>query len=520
VIKAYTPAESPDKFQSSREQLERMIGLLQTTEALQAPHHDLEEYLAQEGRELQRRLLQEHLDLRSAAERRLVKVVGADGVERKKARSLGVGLGSIFGGVVEVRLVYQAEGVGGLAPMDASLNLPSGYYSHGIRRLAAEHAAKESFDEVVAEIKAITGGEVHKRQVEELTVAACADFEEFYAESLIDLSTLSLSAHIILSFDGKGIVVRKQDLREATRKAAERSSRKLRKRLTKGEKRNRKRMAEVATVYAIEPYVREPQDIVRELRPVRDVSIQRPRPSFKRAWASIVKEPTDVIDDAFAYARRLDPHLKRKWIVLVDGNRDQIRAIRRVAKKHGVQITLVVDLMHVLEYCWKAAYCFHPDGSKQAEQWVTERLKLLLTGHDPSQIAAGMRRSATRQGLSATDRKAVDACAKYLINNRHHLDYQTALRCGYPISTGVVEGACRYLVKDRMDRTGARWSLGGAEAVLRLRALCTNGDFAAYWDFHLIQERRRNHTNLYPQNVPPSPLPPPRPSRPNLRRIK
>ena len=105
-------------------------------------------------------------------------------------------------------------------------------------------------------------------------------------------------------------------------------------------------------------------------------------------------------------------------------------------------------------------------------------LRAILEGHDPSQIAAEMHGSATWQGLTATLRNAADTCAHYLQNNRLWIDYPTALRVGFPIATGVVEGACRCLVKDRMDRTGARWSLAGVEAVLRLRALRTSGEVA------------------------------------------
>jgi len=174
----------------------------------------------------------------------------------------------------------------------------------------------------------------------------------------------------------------------------------------------------------------------------------------------------------------------------------------------------------VLEYLWSAAYCFHAEATREAETWVTDRLRLLLTGHDASQVAAGIRRSATRQGLCKTQRKSADKCATYLKNNRRYLDYAKALRCGFPIATGVVEGACRYLVKDRMDRTGARWSLEGADAVLRLRALCTNGDFDDYWRFHLVQAHERNHPSLYADGAVPNPLPSIQSVTPKLRRIK
>ena len=177
-------------------------------------------------------------------------------------------------------------------------------------------------------------------------------------------------------------------------------------------------------------------------------------------------------------------------------------------------------MVHVLEYLWKAAYCFCPEASREAEAWVTDPLRLLLTGHDPCQVVAGIRRSATRQGLLKTARLAADKCAFYLKNNRAYLGYAEALRQGFPIATGVIEGACRYVVKERMDRTGARSSLAGAEAVLRLRALVTNGDFDEYWRFHLQQARERNHRSRYANGTVPNPLPGLRSARSRLRRIK
>ena len=73
---------------------------------------------------------------------------------------------------------------------------------------------------------------------------------------------------------------------------------------------------------------------------------------------------------------------------------------------------------------------------------------------------------------------------------------------GYPIATGVIEGACRYLVKDRMEITGARWGLEGGEAVLKLRALAINGDLDAYWEFHETQEYQRNYQAKFVEMPP------------------
>ena len=160
-----------------------------------------------------------------------------------------------------------------------------------------------------------------------------------------------------------------------------------------------------------------------------------------------------------------------------------LHALEAAAKRHGVAVTTTVDFIHVLEYVWKAAYCFHGSGTQEAEQWVAERALRILHGKS-SDVAAGMRRSATLQGLSRKDRAGVDACADYLLKYRDYLRYDDNLRRGLPIATGVIEGACRHLVNDRMEITGARWGLAGAEAILKLRSLRSSGDLDEYWEFH------------------------------------
>ncbi|MEE9393214.1 MAG: ISKra4 family transposase, partial [Planctomycetota bacterium] len=100
-------------------------------------------------------------------------------------------------------------------------------------------------------------------------------------------------------------------------------------------------------------------------------------------------------------------------------------------------------------------------------------------------------------GLKGTSRKAVDKCASYLLKYRSMIRYDECLKEGYPIASGVIEGACRHLIKDRLDITGARWSLDGAEAILRLRSLRASGDFDEYWRFHQRQRLHENHLRNY-----------------------
>jgi hypothetical protein len=157
----------------------------------------------------------------------------------------------------------------------------------------------------------------------------------------------------------------------------------------------------------------------------------------------------------------------------------------------------------VLEYLWTAVWCFYPEGTPEAETWVQHRALAVLQGK-ARQVAAGIRRRASTSKLPKSKRRKADACAAYLTNKTPYLDYPQALRAGWPIATGVIEGTCRYLVADRMDITGARWSVQGAEAILKLRATRTNDDFDTYWRFHLDQERHRVHEARYADGAIPA----------------
>ena len=513
-----------DSFSQARDEFDRLERRLQSGETLRMSHSDLESFIEKEGRELLRQLLQAHLDLRAGGKVN-GPVVGADGVERTHHREGERKLETLLGGVTVNREGFGARGKPTLFPLDADLNLPIELFSFGVRRRAAEAAAQGSFDEAVKALTSTSGAEIAKRQLEELVVSAAVDFDGFNAarRAAWDSKAKKAGEILVLTFDGKGIPMRREDLREATRKAAETRKPKLEKRLTKGEKRHTKRMAEVAAVYTIAPFVREAADVIGDLRPDGTPKPARPKPEGKKLWASVEKEPAVVIEEAFQEALSRDRQGQRKWVALVDGNADQIRMVKAAARRHRVQLTLVLDVIHVLEYLWDASYVFNAEASPEAEEWVTERLLWLLCGR-AGQVAAGIRRSATKRGLDEAKRKPADRCADYIARHRAMLRYDRCLEQGFPIATGVIEGACRYLVRDRMEITGARWSLEGAEAVLRLRSLRASGDLEDYWRYHERMERERNHQDLYagnavPEMTPPGPPKPPRTKGP-LRVVK
>jgi hypothetical protein len=257
-------------------------------------------------------------------------------------------------------------------------------------------------------------------------------------------------------------------------------------------------MATVGAVYDVRPAPRTPEDIFG--------SPNQPRvePVAKNKWltASVVRDAAAVVAGVFDQAERRDPNHARTWVALVDGNNHQIDRIDKEAKARGADVSIVVDLIHVMEYLWSAAWCFFEEADPAAEEWVRDRAVAVLEG-GAKEVAAGIRRRASIGRLKAARRRNADACADYLTNKAAYLDYPKALSSGWPIATGVIEGACRHICKDRMDLTGARWGLEGAEAVLMLRTARSNGDFDEYFRFHLARERDRVHASCYAGNVIP-----------------
>jgi hypothetical protein len=336
-------------------------------------------------------------------------------------------------------------------------------------------------------------------------VAAAADIDAFYQAVVPQPATDDTV--LVCSVDGKGVVMRPEALRAETRKAAAaKGASRYRTRLASGEKQGRKRMATLGVVYDADPAPRRPHDVMTAAITLgaeggdRDGAAQRRRqgPVATSKWlvGSVATGSDQVIAAVFDQAEQRDPTHRRPWIVLVDGARHQLDLIRAEAARRGVHIHILVDLIHVLEYLWKAAWCFHHDADPAAEPWVAAHALKLLAG-DVDAVITALGQQATDAGLTAPQRGGVDACIGYLTAKRELLGYDTALQAGWPIATGVIQGACRHLVGDRLDITGARWGLQGAEAVLKLRALRSNGDFDAYWRYHLAREHQRVHQARY-----------------------
>jgi hypothetical protein len=388
-------------------------------------------------------------------------------------------------------------------PMDEQLSLPKEIYALSLRRRVSEAAVEASFERSVERVDGDTSGHVPKRQSEEEVVRAAADFETFYETRTPPANdTLSTKGLQVSSVDCKGVTMRPEALREATRKDAEAAAEDEAVRgdpmAPRKARRRDKRMAVVTAVWEQEPHVRTAKDVLERLhrdpkgRKRKPRSKKAPKPQNKRVAASVIKNVAEGVAEMFDEVQRRNPDGKRRNLVLIDGDDNQKACVVAEAEKRGMHITIVLDLIHVIHYLWMIAVLLRGGVHKEAEKWINHILVQLLTRH-PLDVIATIRQTATNRHLSVADRTAVDAAIDYLNKNSLYIHYAHFLKDGLPIATGVIEGACRYLVQDRMGITGARWGLDGAEAVLKLRAIRTSGDWDEYWRFHLKREHVRNY---------------------------
>ncbi len=484
-----------DPFARARAACEQMIAWA-SSDGCPDDHAEVERQIEVRGREFQRLVLQGRLDRMFAEEAEQMRRRPTPGRLRVRERWLE----TIFGRVKVRRYgVRRAGQRSSRFRLDRRLRLPREMYSMGLRRRVAEEARSQSWDQAVTRVDTTTGGHVPKRQAEQLVERAAQDFETFYAErrqsepanDTVDSETL-----LVLSCDGKGVAMRAEALRDATRKQAEEAERdEVRGDPTevRAERRFCKRMATVTAVWDQAPCERTADDIVRKLRRDGERAARAlPRPERKRVAASIEKNLAAGIAEMFDEADRRDPERERPCVALVDGDEDQVDQIEAQAARRGRAVTIVLDLLHVLHYVWLAGMAIRRTDAKQTEAWVRRYLYKLLTAAQPLDVIAGIHQAATLARLTDEERAPVEKCIGYLRSNVSYIRYPQFLAAGLPIATGVIEGACRHLVQDRLGVTGARWGLKSAESVLRLRALATNGDWDAYWRFHLRKENERS----------------------------
>lgn len=493
-----------DPFAAARSTFDAVVGWLGGDEVPETAA-GIERAIGERGKELLRQLVEARFDLLHAQERvELARRGAPEGVEvRARKRHLE----TEFGRVRLWRDGWKEAGAKrAVFPLDQRLNLPKKVYSHPLRERVSDEARTGAWQQAVQRIDRSTGAHVPKRQAEQETVEAARDFEAFYEQRVQPANdTLSDRALLCGSTDGKGITMRPEALRDATRKDAEaeragavRGDPMAPKKLRKHDK----RMAVVTAVWEQEPHQRTAKDIIDNLRPgpaakrrkkARKQRAQRPQ--NKRLNASVVKSQAEGIAEMFDEFDRRDPGRSRTAIILLDGEEHQQTAVLDEQRNRGRSSILVLDIIHVLSYLWGAGFALCRKNPVETEAWVVRFLLKLLTCPVES-VIADIQRSVAARGLGNQTRKPVDKCIRYFTRNTPFMQYAEFLAQRLPIATGVIEGACRHLIQDRLGITGARWGLAGAEAVLKLRAIHSSGDWDAYWKFHEEQEARRNYAQV------------------------
>ena len=289
-------------FSQAQTQLDVMVQHLNSRELQDAEHGGVEQYIQQEGFELLRLLLQGHLDKKAHNEPHLASITSANGVELTHIRhQTHRKMSSLFGDVTVHRKSYSKQNHAAHFPMDEQLNLAGDQFSDGLRLRVSNESIKGSFDDVVETLAQTTGRKVAKRQCLNVVQDVAQDFEAFYDQKRFK-EPENTESLLVLSFDGKGIVLRHEGLRECTQKAALKSNHKLNSRLSAGEKKNRKRMAQVASTYTVQPFVRTPESVMQVDNEESNVHQLRPRTRNKRVWASVERESIQVIKEAFKEA--------------------------------------------------------------------------------------------------------------------------------------------------------------------------------------------------------------------------
>lgn len=396
---------------------------------------------------------------------------------------------SIFGAFDLTRAVYGSRAGQALqfVPLDNRLQLPEGDFSYVLQDWDQALAVEQPFGQVNQTIARMLRLRQSVDTLEGLNRQMAQDVGWFR-----DLQGAPPPAQegqiVVVTADCKGIVIRGQGTKTVC--GGQRPG---------GQRANQKRMATVGAVYTVDPYPRTAPEVVAAL--FRDADYQpgpRPQPCHKRVWGSLPREgpePKSSIEVVFdwlwwEFAQR-NPKLQRPTVCLGDGQEALWQAFAgAVADEDRVEI---LDLLHVTPRLWQAAKLLYGEKSPDVVPFVRQRLMQVLDGKVETVIRS-LRRLSQDQGLRGPKKQALRRIGRYFAKNRRRMRYDAYLRQGYPIASGVIEGACRHLIKDRMERAGMHWTVPGAQAMLDLRSLWIGGQWEAFQQDRIARESAR----LYP----------------------
>lgn len=378
-----------------------------------------------------------------------------------------------------------------VVPLDAKLGMPESDTSYLLQKWSGTQFVKESYKESCATLESILGFSPSVNCLEDMAAQA-SEHADVYFQQQAPVDPATEAPILVTTSDCKGVPMRKVD---APKKKQD-DDVPQGQRPKKDQKKGQKRMACVGGVYSVAPFRRTVDDVLDEILR-KEKQEQRPKPKNKRLRAVLTRkvdgEEVNAKEVVFGWLaqelQQRDPHEKRTVIAIMDGE-NKLRDLQELKIKRAIGI---LDIWHVTEYLWKLAYCFYREGSDEAKAFVETYLRKLLEGK-VNRVIGGIRQMATKRDLPQPKWDKVEDCLTYFAARSEYMKYDEYLAAGYPIGSGVVEGACRHLVKDRMEQAGMRWRIVGAQAILSLRAIYVNDD----WDAFHVDRIQAEQRKLYP----------------------
>jgi hypothetical protein len=392
-------------------------------------------------------------------------------------------------------------------PVDTRLQLPQEEYSYPLQEIFHLLTTEVPYNTSKEILKKLLNIKVTVDSMERVT-QHCGEEVGGFREAQLEPVPETEGALFVATADGKGVPIRhaKDTLRISEQ------------RLKTGPKLDRKRMAVVGAAYTIERYSRTPHDILEALfsEPGPSLSKQgkvpkRPHPKNKHVVAYLTQtiDGTELkaSDATFAWLKKqielrginvtsgAASQVKSKiHLAMMDGQESLWNKVKQLRENFPHRIWVeILDLMHVNSYLWEAACAFHSGDKKKQLIFMKTKVLEILEGR-VAQVVDDLRNRATERRLNKSLQATIVKVCRYFENNQHRMKYHEYLKAGYPIATGVIEGACRHYVKDRMERAGMRWTIKGAQAMLNMRSVSLNGDCDKFNQFRIRHQLKK----LYP----------------------
>jgi len=385
-------------------------------------------------------------------------------------------------------------------PLDNRLQLPECNSSHLLQECGQMLGVESAFGRVADTLQSIFNIKQSVDSLERIN-RNMANAVEHFRESRPIPKPADEGEVFVVSADGKGIVMRRTA--NDPKPKAHRN---------KGDKANKKRMAIVGAIYSVDRNKRTPEEVTaalfRDDRPKEDAKVKRPKPVGKHVWGRLSQAPDGTLgepmDAVFGWLSKelgrrnpstatdgTDGKNAKEVVCVMDGQ----ECLWDASRRHVSGAVEVLDILHVTPRLWQAGHLFCEEGSKEAACFVRKRVLRVLRGEVGS-VVTGLRRLATMRKLNESKKKSLETICKYLSGNADRMRYDEYLAKGYPIASGVIEGACRSYVKDRMERSGMRWTRVGAQAMLDVRSEYLNGDWDTFQQFRIQHETTQTYPHL------------------------